>query len=568
MISLNHDDATITADKWRTLSSLMLGLPLLFGLNLFAVKKFKDNLIKRLGCSLVGIATLVIFYYSLKTTSKNVFLIKYIIFSFSAHLFASVCYYYEKQETKGFWQFNRIIFIRFLLSSLYSGVLFSGLVLILASIKFLFKLEIPNRCFADAFYICICFFHVPLFLAGIPSDLDGLNKSNDYPEGLKSFAQYLLIPLITVYIVILYIYGATILFSWTLPKGQISLMIIMMSVLGILNLLLIHPKTHDKENKWMSTYSRFFYAALIPLLILLYVSIFKRIGDYGITESRYYVLFIALWITAISVYFIGSKKKDIRVIPASLLLCSILSTFGPWGATQVTISSQLSRIDKFLSENKIVVDGIVQKENFDISSADFRPHESSMRYLVKHFGSDVFPKWKDSKGNMIQPLSDLKDIVYFLGLSKLNPRLRNTKFNDESYSNSYSSYTIDDNGLVYDIQKYDHLFKFSSNTKKIGTISEGKAVQANIDFKGKKLKFIISNFKPFEIDIIKLTKRINKLRKVNAIYSSKVPSQYLTFTHENNDYKLKVVLQSLSGRGEEEHFDAHNHQGFLLFTYK
>ncbi len=127
------------------------------------------------------------------------------------------------------------------------------------------------------------------------------------------------------------------------PVGWVSYLILVYSVLGVLALLLIHPIRNQQGNKWIVGFSSFFYIALIPLLCLLYLAIFKRVNTYGITELRYYVLLLATWLLALNLYFVFSKIKSIKIIPVSLCILALFSTVGPWGAFQWSLRSQQRR---------------------------------------------------------------------------------------------------------------------------------------------------------------------------------------------------------------------------------
>src|ERR1035438_8051552 len=136
----------------------------------------------------------------------------------------------------------------------------------------------------------------------------------------------------------------------------------------------------------MNIYSRCFYLALFPLLALMYISIFKRIHDYGITEDRYYVLLLALWLTFIAIYFSLSKIKNIKVIPVSLAIVAFLSCYGPWSASSVSINSQRSKLEKVLNKNNFLKDGKLQKTTKPLSSNDSRDIDSYVTYLVNTHG--------------------------------------------------------------------------------------------------------------------------------------------------------------------------------------
>src|SRR5690606_11355591 len=126
-------------------------------------------------------------------------------------------------------------------------------------------------------------FNTWFFLAGIPRNFEVELSLIDYPKGLKIFTQFILIPLLLIYLCILYFYGAKILLTGDWPKGIVSYMIIAISVLGIFTTLLLYPYQQWKESGWIKKFSRGYYYFLIPLVILLFIAIGMRIQEYGLT---------------------------------------------------------------------------------------------------------------------------------------------------------------------------------------------------------------------------------------------------------------------------------------------
>ena len=120
-----------------------------------------------------------------------------------------------------------------------------------------------------------------------------LEKDGSYPQILKFFTQFVLIPLLLIYVTILYFYAGKILINWELPRGWVSYLILIFSLFGLLSFLLVHPIAQKKENLWIYSFNRWFYFVLIPLIGLLFWAILYRINLYGITHGRYYVLLLA-----------------------------------------------------------------------------------------------------------------------------------------------------------------------------------------------------------------------------------------------------------------------------------
>jgi hypothetical protein len=260
-------------------------------------------------------------------------------------------------DTPGFWHYNETLFLRILTAALYSGVLFAGCALALVAIEHLFDVDLNRHVYPDLFVLLATVFNTWFFLAGVPEDFAALEAEGTYPKGLKLFTQFVLLPLVVLYMGILYAYLGRITLAWTLPKGWVSTLVLALAVAGIFALLLIHPIRNSAENTWIRTFARWFYRALFPLLALLVVAISTRIRAYGITEERYFVLVLAAWLFCMAVYFLVRRGQGIVWIPASLAVVAFLSAAGPWSAFAVAQRSQLAQLHELAGRYHLFKDG-------------------------------------------------------------------------------------------------------------------------------------------------------------------------------------------------------------------
>ncbi len=283
--------------------------------------------------------------------------------------------------------------LRLIVTAVYSIVLYAGLALALAALDNLFGMNVPGKRYAELWFIILGLFATWFFLAGIPENLDPLESSTDYPKGIKIFAQYILFPLVLVYLVILYAYMAKIIISWDWPQGWVSRLILGYATTGIFALLLVHPVRDRAENIWIKTTSRWFYVVMIPLVIMLLLALWRRISEYGITEGRYIAIFLGFWLGGIVLYFIWSKIKSIKTIPISMCLLALFISFGPWSAFNVSEKSQVNRFQDFLTKNNILVKGRIQKAPATVPQDDVMQISSIIAYLHDIHGYDRIQPW-------------------------------------------------------------------------------------------------------------------------------------------------------------------------------
>ncbi len=265
-------------------------------------------------------------------------------------------------------------------------MLFVGLALALATVDNLFGVNIRNETYPELMALLAFVFHPWLMLAGVPEDLDGLDRVEEYPAGLKVFAQFVLLPLVTVYLVILTLYLGKVLFTREWPSGWIGWLVSGVSLTGVLALLLLHPARNREDSAWVNGYGRWFFLALAPSLGILLAAVGKRIAQYGVTEPRYILLVLAVWLLGLGIYYVITGSRNIRPIPVSLGLVAALTWFGPWGAYATSRRSQEGRLDALLVANGMGQLGAATMAGRTVSPEDVKELNGVIRYLHRSHG--------------------------------------------------------------------------------------------------------------------------------------------------------------------------------------
>ena len=333
-----------------------LALPLFFALRLAEERGLLSGLVAGVA-RVLGAAGLIAVVWQWPEWSERLRFLHYVQLSLGLHLLAAFVPFVRPGELNGFWQYNRALFLRFLIGALYSAVLFGGLAVALVAIDNLFGLDVAEELYGELFVVIGFGFQTWFFTAGVPRGLEGLDATDEYPRGLKLFSQYVLIPLVTVYLAILLAYLAKVLITTEWPSGWIGWLVSCVSVAGILSILLTHPIRHRQENAWIVTYGRWFWLAMIPAVGMLLVAVWKRIDQYGITEPRYFLLLLTLWLTGMAIVYGIVRSQNIKWLPATLCVLAFVTFVGPWSAYSVSRSSQLSRLEGLLARNGMMVDG-------------------------------------------------------------------------------------------------------------------------------------------------------------------------------------------------------------------
>jgi len=376
----------------RVLYTSSLGLPLFTGLQFLAERHGWKGAGKLIAL-LAGLVLLIVVYLLRPGWSDAVALSRYLQLSLGFHLFVAVGPYLGVDEKNGFWHYNISLFLRFLLAGVFAAVLYFGLSIALLAVENLFGLDMPGETYGRLWFSLAFVFHPWFFLGGVPDDLPALDGRTGYPNGLKVFAQYILAPIVALYLVILTLYLGKILVTQVWPSGWIGWLVSCVAAAGILSLLLLYPIEEREENRWVQTYARGFYIMLIPSIAMLLLAIWKRIDQYGVTERRYFLVGLSLWLAGIAVFYIVRRRGTIKVIPASLALVTFLTLAGPWGAYAVSERSQVGRLEEILTRNDMLADGRLQEPREDVSFADRREVSAVIRYLTETHGVVAIEPW-------------------------------------------------------------------------------------------------------------------------------------------------------------------------------
>lgn len=365
----------------RELLTFGLGIPLFFALEIRAEREPKRKYIYLiLGIGILAAYFIFPLHLSDDKTIAFPFAIRTITLLVVFHLLVAVLPYFGTGNHDGFWSYNKSLFLSILTAALYTATLFAGLSLALLALKALFELDIPDKSFAYLAVFLNVFINTYLFLKNTPA-LEVSDADRQYPKGLKLFTQYVLLPLVAIYLVILICYELKIITKWSLPAGWVSYLVLASGVFGILAFLLLYPIREGKA--WVKQFTKLFYWLLIPLVLLMFVAIATRVNQYGFTELRYLVFLLSLWLMGISLYFILSKKDFVIYIPLTLMIVGLLFAYSPMSGFSISKWHQKFRLNNALEKNELIKDGkiVSNKKPIKLSKEDYDKLDAATEYL-------------------------------------------------------------------------------------------------------------------------------------------------------------------------------------------
>jgi Domain of unknown function (DUF4153) len=235
-----------------------------------------------------------------------------------------------------------------------------GLSLLLASLTFLFDFKF-NSAYSHIWATGISLF-APLFaLAMVPDDIDepfAISAEPDLIEkAVSAVLNFALAPLILIYSAVLHVYAAKIAIIQSMPKGEVGWLVLSFGIIGTATYMVAYP-WRDAGYRPVRWFMRSWFWLMIVPTVLLVLAVWQRIAEYGVTPERYCLCLFAVWLIAMVAYLGSARGRiDLRVIPASLAIALVFSSFGPWGSTAVSVRSQLAELRQVLHEKNLLADG-------------------------------------------------------------------------------------------------------------------------------------------------------------------------------------------------------------------
>jgi hypothetical protein len=336
-------------DEWLRIAAVAaLGLALTVALTLFAEERGWSSG-RKAGLNAAGVALLVLFYLVWPGPDQKHEAIRYFQLSAGLHLLVATLPFLGLAETSAFWQYNRRLFLGFLRASVFSFVLYIGLVIALVALDKLFGVDVPSELYARLYLVVVFVINTGIFLAAVPHGLKELAGDASYPRVLKVFAQYILTPLVFIYLLMLLAYLVKIVGGGEWPSGWIGWLVTSVAVAGLLGFLLVHPLRDEANEAWIRTYTRWLFIGLIPATAMLLVAFWKRILPYGLTELRLLGVLLGLWLLLIAVSYTIRQDTGIRRIPVTLAALLLLTLYGPLSVTSLAVASQGRRLARLVS---------------------------------------------------------------------------------------------------------------------------------------------------------------------------------------------------------------------------
>jgi len=360
------DDYGIINNNTDIQLTLILGVSWLIAVQ-FVSEALKHDLLSRILLKISVITGLVFFYFYADSSDGEVSSTIYgqwALLLLAGHAFVVFAPFVKTWNKNRFWDYLKTIIHAVLRSSLYALILYIGLAIAVLALDILFKVDFNSYIYLQTFIFCLGVVNTFVYLSDFPK-LNELKDKVTLSKAGEVLILYILMPLSLLYILIVYVYAIKILIEWELPEGWVTYLISALSLLAFIIHIAIEPVRKSHKFKLIQHFFPYYFYAIIPLLPLLFIALYRRIADYNFTEWRYLGLVLAIWISGMLIYMLVSRQKALSLYAKSMFLLVLLCAFGPLSAFKISINAQVSELGKMMQKVEEQPKKIFTAEEFD-----------------------------------------------------------------------------------------------------------------------------------------------------------------------------------------------------------
>ena len=542
---------------------MILCIPLTAALELVREKYFsgKNKWIIRALNAMITLAFIVFYrFYYLYEVGKELF------FDNSEKLLATGIIFFlffllapiigKKDEEEKYFQ---SVIVDKAVTVLFSVVLFLGLTVVFLTVDGLSLIKLEGKIYVET-WLFVVFVFAMIFFASKLKKVDENLEEYEIHKVFKFLIYFIVIPLITIYTGILYIYFGKMLVTRSWPQGLVSHLILWYTIFSLFIMIMVTPMT--KKDPVAKVFKKYFPFASIPLLALSIVSISKRISQYGVTELRYFIVLLGIWLIFCMINSIFRARLSIILI--SLIAVVYISVFSPVNNRRITIMSQNKRLERILIKHGLLKDGKLVKNsglnenqkyeitdvlNYILGIRDKKEGIENVQPFGKSDGKpytniDEFEKAVGIDHSWYQYGSGTDD---YYAVFTINEKQQNDSYNAVEEVNGYeylvsniTSYNFE-NDLPREFSgKYPVKISEKNISVYNGNIENGKEI----------IKIEISEILKTILDKPEIQQKINKPKE--EIKDSVIPENVLEFTGENEKIKYRIKMTQISVRGNDD----------------
>lgn len=403
--------------------------------------------------------------------------------------------------TKGFERDNRkfthltlVTLINTTFAGILSGIVYLIICGILSGVAFLFAFDIPFELYEKVSFFVMIFGTAFFFLmlesrtAEYHPHQDGLLYAGEI------LINWIFSPAVMIYTAIVYVYLAMILLQFELPVGRVSTVILPYLGLGLVCIAL---RQFSARPKWQWFYCYFAHLSLIPLG-LLWLGIYERVSEYGLTEPRIFLIAISALVTLFILCSLRPAWLQYRMFSAftMAMIACVLIIFSP---TKLSEQSQHRQFVKVMSKYDLLDEqGKIRLDANAALSKISKQDRSRLDNIIYHLGDSekaFYGKETLSKldemiwelDNLAETVEKNEQVVSYGRYDYLESEksIELTPFKRFTVQDLYAS---QEENRVVSFSTYDEQKRFTLNHQQISTVLERHGIEKGKRYKSSELQ--------------------------------------------------------------------------------
>ncbi|MER2174340.1 MAG: DUF4153 domain-containing protein [Carnobacterium sp.] len=355
-------------------------------------------------------------------------------------------------------------FKAFFTTLLFTLVLYAGIGFILLAIdQLLFSVNYKVN--LHALNLVISLFMPIFFLSYTPSFLGKKEESSLTPEEhaaklkdikndvsapkmLELLISYIIIPLTTIFTVILLVYLLQNITGDFWTNNLLEPMLVSYSI----TVIVVYILASNIKTKSSILFRKIFPKVLIPIVLFQTIASVLRIQETGLTYGRYYVILFGIFATIAGVLFSVLPIRKNGWVAVALMVLSLISIVPPIDAFTVSRVSQTNLLERTLEQNQML-EGNSIIPNADIPKEDKIKISQTVYYLTNmDYNEDI--EWLAPYNQLLS--YQFEEVFGFQPIYDENGFLNEQPLQDSYYA------TLDlGDSPVISIEEYDKMIIFS-----------------------------------------------------------------------------------------------------------
>lgn len=425
------------------------------------------------------------------------------------------------------------VIYRFIVTYIYSGIIFLGIMAIFAALRILFSVNIPDKLTLDILFTLAGVFAPMFFLGGVP-ECDAKYTTDEYPKFFKILVLYIVVPILSIYSLILLSYFAINMNPLKVQRliTNPSNLLVWFTFISVVVIFFTYPLRN--VTKFASIFITVFPKIVLLLVTMLVVRIGIRVYYFGFTEPRYYVLIGSVWALAMILYVAFKKNSKNILMPISAATLIFLTIFGPFSCFNASLTSQSGRLSELLKNNGMLNNNVLVKATKDVSSADKESISSIVIYL-----------------NDSNKISQVKYIPSTFRLDTFKTDFGFELAYNQTSDKQYFYLTSDSSYSGENISGFSYLLQIPD----MNTSNDLNYTDGNYNFKysqsTKKLTVLNNNVEIYSASISDIAEKIYLANKSSNMTidkgSDSLPLEKMAYTDDSSNLLVKYEIQNING---------------------